>query len=91
MVKPPSESIRHLRKKSQKINKPRLRKRLAVFQNILLIIVVNFKLKTGFSCGIDGMNIFNKIENSDFSLLWYKHSQITYLVIKIFSSYKILS
>ena len=91
MVKPPSESIRLLQSKSRKTHNPPLRKRLALLQNILLMIVANCKLKTGFSCGLDGMNVFNKIENSDFSLLLYKHSQIRYLVIKIFSSYNILS
>ena len=91
MVKPPSESIRLLQNKSQKTNNASLRKRLGVFQNILLMIVAKCKLKTGFSCGLDSLNVFNKIENSDFRLLWYKHSQIRYLVIKIFSSYNILS
>ena len=91
MVKPPSESIRLLQNKSQKINNPPLRKTLAVFQNILLMIVANCKLKTGFSSGLDSMNVFNKIDNSDFSLLWYKNSDIRYLVMKIFSSYNILS
>ena len=73
MVKPPPESIRLLQNKSQKIDDPPLRKRLAVFQHILPLIVANCKLKTGFSCGLDSMNVFNKIGNSDFSLLCYKH------------------